>query len=113
MTTLAAITYPSKFQSMLDLIETRTLTPLGLNFTRLTEKCSNQLELKFIQDMDKYADFIFTAISTAVDKAIPTSKSGRRAWKIRKRCQGSRSRAKDMAARKFHFKFLIMRNCVE
>ena len=26
---------------------------------------------------DKYADFIVTAISTAVDKAIPTSKSGR------------------------------------
>ena len=28
------------------------------------------------QDIDKYADFIVTAISTAVDKAIPTSKSG-------------------------------------
>ena len=41
------------------------------------------------------------------------SEGRRRAWKIRKRCQGSRSRAKDMAARKFHFKFLIMRNCVE
>ena len=27
--------------------------------------------------LDKYADFIVTAISTAVDKAIPTSKSGR------------------------------------
>ena len=26
--------------------------------------------------MDKYADFIVTAISTAVDKAIPTSKNG-------------------------------------
>ena len=34
-------------------------------------------ELKFTQDIDKYADFIITAISTAVDKAIPTSKSGR------------------------------------
>ena len=34
------------------------------------------LELKSTQDIDKYADFIFTAISTAVDKAIPTSKSG-------------------------------------
>ena len=33
-------------------------------------------ELKSTQDMDKYADFIITAISTAVDKAIPTSKSG-------------------------------------
>ena len=35
------------------------------------------LELKSTQDIDKYADFIVTAISTAVDKAIPTTKSGR------------------------------------
>ena len=28
-------------------------------------------------DLDKYADFIITAIHTAVDKAIPTSKSVR------------------------------------
>ena len=34
-------------------------------------------ELKSAQDIDKYADFIITAISTAVDKDIPTSKSGR------------------------------------
>ena len=34
-------------------------------------------ELKSTQDIDKYADFIVTAISTAVDKAIATSKSGR------------------------------------
>ena len=34
-------------------------------------------ELKSTQGIDKYADFIVTAISTAVDKAIPTSKSGR------------------------------------
>ena len=33
-------------------------------------------KLKSTQDIDKYADFIVTAISTAVDKAIPTSKSG-------------------------------------
>ena len=32
--------------------------------------------LKSAQDIDKYADFIGTAISTAVDEAIPTSKSG-------------------------------------
>ena len=31
-------------------------------------------ELKSTQDIDKYADFIITTISTAVDKAIPTSK---------------------------------------
>ena len=34
-------------------------------------------ELESAQGIDKYADFIVTAISTAVDKAIPTSKSGR------------------------------------
>ena len=34
-------------------------------------------ELKSTQDIDKYADFIATAKSTAVDKAIPKSKSGR------------------------------------
>ena len=33
-------------------------------------------ELKSTQDIGKYADFIVTAISTAVDKAIPTSKAG-------------------------------------
>ena len=32
---------------------------------------------KSAQDIEKYAYFIVTAISTAVDKAIPTSKSGR------------------------------------
>ena len=35
------------------------------------------LELKSTQDIDKYVDFIITTVSTAVDKAIPTSKSGR------------------------------------
>ena len=34
-------------------------------------------KLKSTQDIDKYADFIVTAISTTVDKAIQTSKSGR------------------------------------
>ena len=34
-------------------------------------------ELKSTQDIDKYADFVITAISTVVDKAIPTSESGR------------------------------------
>ena len=33
-------------------------------------------ELKSTQDIDKYADFVTTAISTAVDKAFPISKSG-------------------------------------
>ena len=43
---------------MLNLIGVHTLTPSGIK-----------------QDIDKYADFIVTAISTAVDKAIATSKS--------------------------------------
>ena len=34
-------------------------------------------QLMSTQDIDKYADFITTAISTAIDKAIPKSKSGR------------------------------------
>ena len=58
---------------MVNLIGTYTLTPLGTTLTRPTEKCLNQLSG---QDIDKYADFIITAISTAIDKAIPTSKSG-------------------------------------
>ena len=33
-------------------------------------------KLKSAQDIDEYADFIITAISTALDKAILTSKSG-------------------------------------
>ena len=33
------------------------------------------LELKSSQDIDKYADFVIAAISTAVYKTIPTSKS--------------------------------------
>ena len=33
-------------------------------------------ELKSTQDIDKYADFITTAISTEVDKDIPIAKSG-------------------------------------
>ena len=37
----------------------------------------NVPELKSTEDKEKYADFIVTAISTAADKAIPTSKSGR------------------------------------
>ena len=34
-------------------------------------------ELKSTQDIDKYPDFVVTAICTAGGKAIPTSKSGR------------------------------------
>ena len=72
---------------MLNLTGTYTLTLLGTNLIRPTEvfestleatlSSSNVPELKSTQDIDKYADFIITAISTAVDKAIPSSKSER------------------------------------
>ena len=70
---------------MLNLIGTHTLTSLGINLTRLTEVFESALEaalssgdipnLKSTQDIAKYAYFIVTAVSTAVDKVIPTSKS--------------------------------------
>ena len=37
---------------------------------------SSDIPEQSTQDIDKYADFIVIAISTAVDEAIPTSKSG-------------------------------------
>ena len=43
----------------------------------------------------------------------PAAMRRQRAWKIRKRCQGFRSRAKYLAAKKFHFKFLVLTDCVE
>ena len=74
---------------MLNLIEIHTLTPIRYNISDQTDRemfestleaalSSGEIpELKSTQDIDKYADFIITAISTAVDKAIPASKSGR------------------------------------
>ena len=87
---------PNEISIGSNLIGTYTLIPPGINLTRPTEKCFESTlevalssddvsELKSTQDIDKYADFIVTAISTAVDKAIPTYKSGRPesqpAWK--------------------------------
>ena len=73
---------------MLNLIGRHTLTPLGINFDQTDREVFESTveaalssgdisELNSTQDIGKYADFIVTAISTAVDKAIPTSKSGR------------------------------------
>ena len=65
------------------------LTTPSTNLTRLTEKYSNQPTreaalgsedfsgLTSTSDLDKYADFIVSAIGTAVDRAIPKSKSVR------------------------------------
>ena len=72
---------------MLNLIETHT-NPVRYKFDQTgREVLESTLEaalssgdipgLKSTQDIDKYAGFIVTAISTAVDKAIPTSESGR------------------------------------
>ena len=43
----------------------------------LSKSSGDVPELKSTQDIDKYADFIVTAISTSAGKAIPTFKSGR------------------------------------
>ena len=85
MTTWAAITYTSKSQLMLHHIGIHILTTSSTNLTRLTEVFESTLEaalrsedfsgLMSASDLDKYADFIVTAISTAVDRAIPESKS--------------------------------------
>ena len=90
VTTLAAIpTYPSKSQLMLHHTGIHLSTTLSTNLTRLTEKYSNVTAreaalgsadfsaLMSTSDLDKYTDFIVSAISTAVDKAIPKSKSVR------------------------------------
>ena len=72
---------------MLNLMGTYTLTPLGINSNQTDrEVFESTLEaalssgdvptLKSTQDIDKYVDCIITAISTAEDKAILTSKSG-------------------------------------
>ena len=81
------ITSPSKSQWILNLIGTNTLTPLGIKFNQTDREVLESTleaalssgdvpELKSTQGIHKHADFITTAISTAVDKAIPKSKSG-------------------------------------
>ena len=74
---------------MLHHIGIHLLTTPSTNLTRLTEKYSNQPTLDAAlasedfpgltstSDLDKYADFIVSAISTAVDRAILKSKSVR------------------------------------
>ena len=74
---------------MLSLIGTHTHTnPVRYKFDQTDKEVFESIlgaalssgdipKLKSIQDIDKYVDFIVTAISTAVDKAIQTSKSGR------------------------------------
>ena len=68
---------------------TPPLTTPSINLTRLTEKYSNQSVLEealssddfsghlSTSDLDRYVDFIITALHTAFDKAIPKSKSVR------------------------------------
>ena len=91
------ITHDPQFQIGVDLgsdhlpiviqhhIGTPSLNPPGINLIRLTKKCSNQYSRKrwaprlsgylSTSDLDRYSDFIITALHTAVDKAIPKSKS--------------------------------------
>ena len=87
VTTWAAITYPSKFQSMHHHIGTHLLTTSGTFLQTDREVFESTLEaalgsadlsgLASTSDLDRYADFIVTAFSTAVDKAIPKSKRER------------------------------------
>ena len=70
---------------MLNLIGTYIQTPLGTNLTRLTEVFESNVwvalssgdvpELKSTQNIDKCSDFMVTAISTAVGRAIATSET--------------------------------------
>ena len=88
MTTWAAITYPQKFQLI--------RPPHRNTFTKHTKYKFDQTDREVFEstleevlgsadfsghlsssDLDKYADFIVTAISTAVNKATPTAKSVR------------------------------------
>ena len=85
MTTWAAITYPLKSQLMLHHIGIHLLTTPSTNLTRLTEVFKSTFEaalgsedfsrLMSTSDLDKYADFIVSAISTPVHRAIRKSKS--------------------------------------
>ena len=77
--------YPLKSQLMLHHTGTHLITTPSTNLTRLTEVFESTLEaalgfedfsgLMSTSDLDKYADFIVSAISTAVDRAIPESRS--------------------------------------
>ena len=71
-------------------MRTHLLTTLGTTLTRPTGTSLNQLSrqraalgsedvpgLRSNSHIHRYADFIFTAISSVVDKAIPKSKSER------------------------------------
>ena len=84
MTTCAAITFPLRSQPHRNIHN----NPIRYKFNQTDREVFGSTleaalslgdvpELKSTQDIDKYADFIVTAISTAADKAIPTSKSGR------------------------------------
>ena len=75
MTTWAAINnYLSKFSWILiDAQAQRNTVTNTIRHKFVTDKCSNQLSYC---DADTYADFIVTAISIAVHKAISTSKLG-------------------------------------
>ena len=87
MTTWAAITYSLESQLILHHTGIHLLTTPSTNLTRLTEVFESTLEavlasedfsgLSSTSDLDKYADFIVSAISTAFDRAIPKSKSMR------------------------------------
>ena len=87
--TWAAITYPLKSQSIQHHIGTHLSTnPIKYKFDQTYQEVFESTLDEALgsadfsghlstSDLDKYADFIVTAISTAVDKASPKSKSVR------------------------------------
>ena len=82
MTTWAAITYPLKSQLMLHHIGIHTKYKFDQTdrkvFESTLETALGSEEFSGFastSDLDKHADFIVSAISIAVDKAIPKSKS--------------------------------------
>ena len=86
MTTWAAITYPIEISIDAQPHRNTHTNPIRYKFDQTDREVFESTlkaalssgdipELKSTQNIDKYADFV-AAISTAVDKAIPTSKSG-------------------------------------
>ena len=88
MMTWAVITYPSKSQLMFHHIRIHLLTTPSTKFDQ-TDREVFELTLEVAlgsldftgltstSDLDKHTDFIVTAVSTAVDQAIPKCKSVR------------------------------------
>ena len=98
--------------SFSDLIPHQILTNIPFSMT-------STIFLSICRFISIFASVLFCRQSLKPSSRYPHTRSTcirpcrRGAWKIRKRCQGSGSRAKYLTARKFHFKFLVLSDCVE